>query len=80
MHTYTFGVVSVMCSIFLCQYVLTRVCTHCNLVHIISMHSHIRYSRGMGIVGDLLGEDHFLNIPNSYGGLIFFPVMLVLGE
>ena len=34
----------------------------------------------MGIVGDLLGEDHPLNIPNSYGGLLFFPVMLVLGR
>ena len=42
--------------------------------------SPCRYSKGMGVVGDLLGEDHVLNIPNSYAGLIFFPLMLVLGK
>lgn len=36
------------------------------------------YSNGFGIVGKILGEDHFLNLPNSYMGLIFFPVLLVL--
>lgn len=39
-----------------------------------------RYSNGFGIVGEILGENHILNLPNSYMGLIFFPLMLLLGE
>ncbi len=38
------------------------------------------YSKGFGIIGKILGEDHILNLPNSYMGLIFFPIMLVLGK
>lgn len=39
----------------------------------------LSYSKGFGIIGKILGEDHILNLPNSYMGLIFFPIMLILG-
>lgn len=39
------------------------------------------YSKGLGgLVGRVLGNDHILNIPNSYFGLIFFPILTILGE
>ena len=44
-----------------------------------SYHSS-RYSNGFGVIGKVLGKDHFLNIPNSYLGLIFFPIMLLLSK
>ena len=39
------------------------------------------YSKGLGgLVGRILGNDHILNIPNSYIGLIFFPLLMILSE
>ena len=43
-------------------------------------HAPPRYSVGLGLVEEVLGSSHFLNIPNSYFGLLFFPMMLVLGR
>ena len=31
-------------------------------------------------MGHVLGNDHILNIPNSYIGLAFFPVLMILCE
>ena len=49
------------------------------------MHAHThtvtnRYSIGFELVSKLLEKDHVLNLPNTYGGLIFFPLMLILSE
>ena len=41
---------------------------------------HFRYSKGFGIVGRFLGDGHFLNLPNTYMGLIFYPIMMILGK
>ena len=38
-----------------------------------------KYSKGFGIVGEVLGDDSILNLPNSVYGLIFFNVQLALG-
>ena len=38
------------------------------------------YSTGLGLVEKIFGKDHFLNVPNSYMGVIFFPVQLIMGE
>lgn len=41
----------------------------------------ISYSRGIGgVLGYIFGEDSIFNIPNSYIGLVFFSVLLVLSE
>lgn len=40
----------------------------------------LRYSMGMGLVRIILGEDHFLNIPNAYYGVVFYMLVIVLGE
>lgn len=40
-----------------------------------------RYSRGLGgLIGVWLGTDHVLNFPNSYYGVLFFPVLMILSE
>ena len=39
-----------------------------------------RYSRGLGLVGPLLGEDHPLNVPNAIAGLVYYTVMMFLSE
>lgn len=39
-----------------------------------------KYGRGFGIVGELLGEDHLLNQPNSIPGIIFYSIIILLGE
>ncbi|KAK7020295.1 Vitamin K epoxide reductase complex subunit 1-like protein 1 [Halocaridina rubra] len=39
-----------------------------------------RYGRGFGIIGSILGEDHPLNQPNSIPGIIFYSIVLILGE
>lgn len=49
-------------------------------MHLHNPHAVCRYSVGLGLVGGVLGSSHFLNIPNSYFGLLFFPMMLVLGR
>ena len=33
----------------------------------------------MGLVGPLLGEDHVLNVPNTYFGVFFYALMIILG-
>lgn len=38
------------------------------------------YSRGMGIVGPLLGESHPLNISNAVVGLVFYAFIFFLGR
>ena len=38
------------------------------------------YSMGMGLVAVILGRDHMLNIPNSYFGILIYPLLLILGE
>ena len=49
-------------------------------MHLNNPHTLCRYSVGLGLVEGVLGSSHFLNIPNSYFGLLFFPMMLVLGR
>lgn len=39
-----------------------------------------RYGRGFGLIGQLFGEDHFLNQPNSIFGIIFYCIVIILGE
>nr|XP_053637020.1 vitamin K epoxide reductase complex subunit 1-like protein 1 isoform X2 [Cherax quadricarinatus] len=39
-----------------------------------------RYGRGFGIIGELLGQDHVLNQPNSIPGIIFYFLIIFLGE
>ena len=49
-------------------------------MHFRNPHAPHRYSVGLGLLEEVLGSSHFLNIPNSYFGLLFFPMMLVLGR
>lgn len=49
-------------------------------MHLHNPHTLCRYSVGLGLVEEVLRSSHFLNIPNSYFGLLFFPMMLVLGR
>ena len=37
-------------------------------------------SIGFGIVGRLLGDDHPLNLPNTYYGVVVYVLLAVLGE
>lgn len=39
-----------------------------------------KYGRGFGIVGELLGHDHILNQPNSIPGILFYLLVIILGE
>ena len=39
----------------------------------------LRYSRGFGIIGDLLGEDHALNMMSSIYGIAFYVTTALLG-
>ncbi|XP_071539939.1 vitamin K epoxide reductase complex subunit 1-like protein 1 [Panulirus ornatus] len=39
-----------------------------------------KYGRGFGILGELLGEDHLLNQPNSIFGMIFYCLVIIMGE
>ncbi|XP_050700933.1 vitamin K epoxide reductase complex subunit 1-like [Eriocheir sinensis] len=39
-----------------------------------------RYGRGFGLIGKLLGEDHILNQPNSIFGILFYCIVIILGE
>ncbi|KAK4289792.1 hypothetical protein Pmani_037263 [Petrolisthes manimaculis] len=39
-----------------------------------------KYGRGFGLVGSILGEDHFLNVPNSIPGIIFYILNIIMGE
>ncbi|XP_045609261.1 vitamin K epoxide reductase complex subunit 1-like protein 1 isoform X2 [Procambarus clarkii] len=39
-----------------------------------------KYGRGFGIIGELLGDDHIMNQPNSIPGIIFYSLIIVLGE
>ena len=41
---------------------------------------YYRYSYGFGVVELVLGKDHFLNQPNSYYGVIFYPIQFILGK
>ena len=43
------------------------------------MHTH-SYSRGFGVIGAVLGEEHPLNVQNSIYGLVFYTLLFVLGE
>ncbi|XP_064647857.1 vitamin K epoxide reductase complex subunit 1-like protein 1 isoform X2 [Lineus longissimus] len=38
-----------------------------------------KYGKGFGIVGLLVGNDHFLNMPNCILGIIFYILQLTLG-
>ena len=38
-----------------------------------------RYSRGLGIIGDLLGEDHPLNLKNCVCGIVYYCFVALLG-
>ncbi|XP_006818887.1 vitamin K epoxide reductase complex subunit 1-like protein 1 [Saccoglossus kowalevskii] len=38
------------------------------------------YGKGFGIIGPLLGEDHFLNFPNSILGLVFYTLQFMIGQ
>ncbi|XP_065184801.1 vitamin K epoxide reductase complex subunit 1-like [Sycon ciliatum] len=37
------------------------------------------YANGFGIIGPLLGHDHFLNISNSVYGIFFYAALFVIG-
>ena len=37
-------------------------------------------STGFGIVGRLLGDDHPLNLPNTYYGVVTYSLLAILGE
>ncbi|XP_003389455.1 PREDICTED: vitamin K epoxide reductase complex subunit 1-like protein 1 [Amphimedon queenslandica] len=37
------------------------------------------YSYGFGIVELILNKDHFLNQPNSYYGVLFYPLQFIIG-
>ncbi|XP_042236245.1 vitamin K epoxide reductase complex subunit 1-like [Homarus americanus] len=39
-----------------------------------------KYGRGFGIIGEVLGKDHILNQPNSIPGIIFYCLVILLGE
>ncbi|XP_047469780.1 vitamin K epoxide reductase complex subunit 1-like [Penaeus chinensis] len=39
-----------------------------------------KYGRGFGIVGEYLGKDHIMNQPNSIPGIMFYILILALGE
>ncbi|KAG0715002.1 Vitamin K epoxide reductase complex subunit 1 [Chionoecetes opilio] len=39
-----------------------------------------RFGKGFGLVGQLLGEDHVLNQPNSIFGIIFYAIIIILGK
>ena len=41
---------------------------------------YYRYSYGFGVIELVLGKDHFLNQPNSYYGVIFYPIQFILGK
>ena len=41
---------------------------------------HCRYSRGFGLVGPLLGEDHPLNVSNALAGVVYYTVMMFLSK
>ena len=45
----------------------------CNMYHCV-------YSRGLGLVGPLLGEDHPLNVPNAIAGIVYYTIMMFLSE
>ncbi|XP_077996197.1 vitamin K epoxide reductase complex subunit 1-like protein 1 [Glandiceps talaboti] len=38
------------------------------------------YGKGFGIVGPLLGDDHFLNFPNPILGMVFYTLQFVIGQ
>ncbi|XP_065831137.1 vitamin K epoxide reductase complex subunit 1-like protein 1 [Oscarella lobularis] len=38
-----------------------------------------RYGKGFGIIGLIVGEDHFLNQPNSFLGILFYLLILISG-
>lgn len=38
------------------------------------------YSFGFGLVEGVLGKNHILNQPNSYYGVLFYPVQLLTSE
>jgi len=52
----------------------------CDISHLISCTKalHSDFGTGFGIVGPLLGKDHFLNQKNALYGLIFYVLLLVL--
>ena len=35
-----------------------------------------RYGKGFGIIQHVLGKDHYLNLPNSVFGIIFFLIQM----
>ena len=39
-----------------------------------------RHSRGFGLVGPLLGEDHPLNVSNALAGVVYYTVMMFLSK
>lgn len=42
--------------------------------------SAFRWGKGFGIIGPLLGEDHFLNQRNVIYGVAFYCVLMALGN
>ena len=42
--------------------------------------SNHRYSRGFGLIGPLLGEDHPLNVSNALAGIVYYTLMMFLSK
>ena len=38
-----------------------------------------RYGRGFGVLGDLLGDEHPLNVNNAVYGILFYACIALLG-
>ena len=58
-------------------------CYYGNFISLYHYYYHYcchRYSRGFGLVGPMLGEDHPLNISNALGGVVFYTVMMFLSK
>ena len=55
------------------------------ILHQLMVYVHVllcyhRYSRGLGLIGPLLGEDHPLNVPNALAGIVYYTIMMFLSE
>ena len=46
----------------------------------VCMYYLCRHSRGFGLVGPLLGEDHPLNVSNALAGVVYYTVMMFLSK
>ena len=75
--------------IFLCACCLGYGALQCMFVYIVNSdftawHHNVclphSYSKGFGVLGLVLGEDHPLNVHNSLYGIIFYTFTLILSE